>query len=198
MNTREAIEGRRSIRRFAPDPVDRALIRQVLEAGAFAPSAKNRQPWRFVVVSAESREAMAQAMREGLDWREAHLASEEERWYVAGARQTLSIMEGAPVNIFIVNPHGKHPAEPLSPYGERFLEMANVQSIGAAIQNMCLAAHDLGLGTLWIADVYDAYPTLSEWLATPGVLTAALSLGYPAEAPDRRPRKAVDAVTTWR
>lgn len=45
-----AIRERRSIRRFAPDPVDPALLLSILEAGRFAPSGKNNQPWRFLVI----------------------------------------------------------------------------------------------------------------------------------------------------
>ncbi len=50
MNTFEAIAARRSIRGFQDKPVPRALIEQVLQAAVQAPSGKNRQPWRFVVV----------------------------------------------------------------------------------------------------------------------------------------------------
>lgn len=79
-----------------------------------------------------------------------------------------------------------------------FLELANVQSVGAAIQNMCVAATALGLGSLWIADVYSAYHALTQWLDTEEQLVAALSLGHPDEAPAMRPRKTIQEVTTWR
>jgi nitroreductase len=46
----EAIEKRRSIRKFKPDPVPDELINQILEAGRLAPSGTNRQPWRFQVI----------------------------------------------------------------------------------------------------------------------------------------------------
>lgn len=199
MNTVQAISGRRSIRRFKPEAVSRDAIERILQAGIDAPSAKNRQPWRFVVVTERERDAMAAAMREGLEWMEQHGAETEmDAQLLKGAWYTLGIMEKAPVNIFILNPYGTPPDKPLLPYGERFVELANEQSVGAAIQNMCLAATDMGLGSLWIADVYSAYHTLTGWLGTDDLLVAALSVGYPDEAPAARPRKTVAEVTTWR
>ena len=101
------------------------------------------------------------------------------------------------VGIFILNILGKSPLEKLSPE-ERFYEMANMQSIGAEIQNMSLTAVELGLGSLWICDVYFAYRELCEWLNTDSQLVAAISLGYPDEEPSRRPRLQLSDVTEWR
>jgi nitroreductase len=60
---------------------------------------------------------------------------------------------------------------------------------------MLLAAHDLGLGSLWICDVYFAYDELIKWLGEDCQMVAAVSFGYPAESPAARPRKTVDEVT---
>jgi len=201
MNTMDAIQKRRSIRKFTDQPVPRDLIEQILQAGIDAPSASNRQPWRFVVVTQEDeRAAMLETMRKGLDWVEANdIQTEQDRLILAGACNTYRIMRQAPVTIFILNIEGKTPFEGLEPFGEqRFMELANVQSIGACIQNMCLAATDLGLGSLWICDVFAAYQTLIEWLGTDAQLAAALSIGYVADDPAARPRKSMEEVTTWR
>lgn len=188
---------RRSIRRFTGEPVSRMAVESIVRAGIDAPSAKNRQPWRFVVVQDE-RDGMIAAMRAGLDAREATAQTEMERGFLAGARHSMTIMQMAPVNILVLNTESKPPEEALCPYGERFLEMANVQSIGAAIQNMCLAATALGLGSLWIADVYDAYPCINAWLGTDEVLVAVLSIGHADEQPAARPRKALTECAAWR
>src|SRR4051812_9187688 len=59
----ETIVNRRSIRRYRPDPVPRGVIETVLQAAIWAPSAHNRQPWRFAVVDSDERKlALAQAM----------------------------------------------------------------------------------------------------------------------------------------
>lgn len=75
--------------------------------------------------------------------------------------------------------------------------MVDTQSIGAAIQNMLLAAQALGLGTLWICDIFYAYDELHTWLGTDGQMIAAVSLGYPDQSPEPRPRKSVEEVTVF-
>ena len=75
--------------------------------------------------------------------------------------------------------------------------VVDTQSVGAAIQNMLLAALELGLGTLWICDVFYAYEALCDWLGQDTLMIAAVSIGYPDESPDARPRQSVDQVTEW-
>ena len=62
----EAIYKRRSVRRFLPRPVPQDVIEKILEAAVQAPSAKNRQPWKFVVVRGRERRDMVSAMKTGL------------------------------------------------------------------------------------------------------------------------------------
>jgi nitroreductase len=76
--------------------------------------------------------------------------------------------------------------------------MANIQSIGAAIENMILAALEYGLGSLWICDIYFAYGELEEWLGADSQIIAAVSFGYPNERPAATPRKPVRLVTEWK
>ena len=101
-------------------------------------------------------------------------------------------MEKAPVTIFIFNPYAENTEE----YGHNS-NVVDVQSTGAAIQNMLLAAQDLGIGTLWICDVFYAYRELCEWLGETHEMIAAVSFGYPDELPNARPRKPVEEVTKW-
>jgi nitroreductase len=77
------------------------------------------------------------------------------------------------------------------------METVDTQSIGAAIQNMLLAAQAIGLGTLWICDVWSAYQQLEEWLGESGELVAAVALGYPDEQPAARPRRPLSEVVRW-
>jgi F420 biosynthesis protein FbiB-like protein len=190
LNTLEAIGKRRSIRRFRRDPIPDETLQAILTAAITAPSAKNRQPWRFVVVSGEKRSEMVRLMREGM-------ARMKGRGVDTGSGDsTACVMEQAPVTLFVFNPHGIHPWLDHS-VEEMFLSLVNVQSVGAAIQNMLLAAQDLGLGSLWIGDVLYAYDELYPWLGEPGQMVAAVSLGYPDESPDPKPRTPVSQVTRW-
>jgi len=71
METREAISRRRSIRKFKDAPVPREMIERVLSAAVLAPSAKNRQSWRFVVLQGAARLKLARLMEEGAAFVEA-------------------------------------------------------------------------------------------------------------------------------
>lgn len=194
------IQTRRSIRKYKPAPVSEEDIKTILQAGILAPSSKNRQPWKFIVVSGHARKGMTEAMRQGLE-REMNSPKDallpDSRQHLKGAEHTLHIMEQAPATILIVNTLGLGLSAPLTPE-ERIYEICNYQSIGAAIENMTLEAAKLGLGSLWICDIFFAYRELKEWMNAEGELAAALSIGYGDETPAPRPRRPLKEVTTWR
>jgi F420 biosynthesis protein FbiB-like protein len=191
MQTLEAIAARRSIRKFADRRVPEEVINAVLSAAILAPSAKNRQPWKFVVVAGkEKRAQMIRVMRSGIADTKAHGIN------TGTAIMTARIMESAPATIFVFNPDGVHPWLPHAE-AQAFMESADTQSIGAAIQNMLLAAQELGLGTLWMCDVWSASAQLEAWLGEPGELVAAVAIGYPAEQPPARPRRPPSEVVRW-
>ena len=106
-------------------------------------------------------------------------------------------MEQAPAIIFVTNPLGRHPRDPLNT-DERVSELCNAQSLGACLENMALQATALGLGSLWICDTYFAYDALTAWLGGQGALAAAMALGYAAENPPSRPRKPLEESVEWR
>ncbi len=197
MQTLEAISGRRSIRRFLDKPIPKSILEQILHAGTLAPSAKNRQPWRFVVAQRE-KQGMLEAMKRGIDAeKQGKALLPHSVNYLSGAEFTLKVMAQAPVTLFILNPQEKAYFQNSS-MEENFYHSSNLQSIGAAIENMILAAQDLGLGSLWICDTVFAYDALLDWLGTEDQLVAALSLGYTDENPSPRPRKTTEELTQWR
>lgn len=186
MNTLEAIAQRRSIRKFQDKPVADDLIVKILEAAIQAPSGKNRQPWRFIVVKEERRAEMLRVMREAIE------ALKAQGIDTGSSLWTAQVMEHAPVTIFIFNPEAQR-AEGTRTFGN----LVDAQSIGAAIQNMLLAALEYELGTLWICDVFYANDALCDWLGRSDEMIAAVSIGYPAESPQARPRKTVAELTEW-
>ena len=186
MDTLEAIAARRSIRKFKDTPIADQALETILNAGIQAPSGSNRQPWRFVVVGRDSRDEMVRTMRASL----ARL--EEQSVDIGSAKWTANVMEQAPVTVFVFDAHTPREKPPWE--GGDFV---NVQSIGAAIQNMLLAALDLGLGSLWICDVIYVYHDLCDWLNQEHQMIAAVSFGYPDEQPGPRPRKAMSELVTW-
>lgn len=193
----DAIAARRSIRKFKNTPVPRHIIEEIIKAGAFAPSSKNRQPWHFVVTTGKAKEEALAAMEQGLRREAQQPFLPESAQYIAGAWNTLAIMRQAPVIIFVVNPLGLDLLTPQNAEN-RVFEICNTQSIGAAVENMSLAAVENGLGSLWICDIYFAYRELCAWLNCGGELAAAFALGFADEAPMPRPRKNFDDIVEWR
>lgn len=190
MDTLEAIASRRSIRRFQDKSVPEETIRIVLEAATRAPSGKNSQPWRFVVVEGEKRAEMVRLMRQGIAQMQA------QGMNTGSAEGTAWIMEQAPVTIFCFNPNGQAPWLPLSA-DQMFSAVVDLQSVGAALQNLVLAAQDQGLGSLWMCDVFYAYNELQSWLGEEGQMIAAIALGYADESPAARPRMNLSQVVRW-
>lgn len=194
----KSISNRRSIRKFKDTAIPKEMIEEILNAGRLAPSSKNRQPWKFTVVSGHSKNDMLLSMKQGLlREREGVPQPPNSKQHLAGAEYTLEIMEQAPITVFVTNPLGIELSDHLN-QEDRIYEICNSQSIGAAMENMTLTATELGLGSLWICDIYFAYEELSRWLNTEGTLTAAMSFGYSDECPRPRPRKNMEDVVEWR
>lgn len=192
----KVIEERRSIRKFKQRPVSKEQLTAIIEAGILAPSSKNRQPWKYVVTTGKSKASALLAMERGLQNEKHCPFLPNSADFLSDAENTLKVMRQAPALIFIFNTLGADPRKPLSA-DERIYEICNTQSIGAAIENMSLAAVELELGSLWICNTFFAFDELTAELQTNGILYAALAIGYPDEVPPPRPRKSIDEVTEW-
>ena len=123
---------RRSVRFFKDTDISKVDMREILRAGMWAPSAKNRQPWKFIVVKGESKKTALALMEKGIE------RSEKGEGVLAGApelftnaRFTLQCMKQAPVLVFIVNPQGR-PLTDNWTAAEKIHELSDVQAIGAA------------------------------------------------------------------
>ena len=162
------------------------MIVKILNSAIQAPSGKNRQPWRFIVVKEDKRPEMIRIMRDSI------AKIKEQGGDTGSSEWTANSMEKAPITIFIFNPYAENT---LGQWHKS--NVVDVQSTGAAIQNMLLTAQELGIGTLWICDVFYAYKELCEWLSETHEMIAAVSFGYPDEQPDARPQKPVEEVTRW-
>ncbi len=193
-----AIYKRRSIRKFRDQPISQEDIADIIQSGLKAPSSKNRQPWKYIVIQGNAKKEMLGAFRRGIEREEkARALLPQSKQYIPSAKYTIDIMTEAPTTIFVVNSLGKSIMAELTPE-ERVYEICNIQSISASIQNMLLAATEKGIGSLWICDIYFAYPELCEWLDSDGQLIAAIALGYPGEFPNERPRKKIEDIVEWR
>ncbi len=192
-----AIANRRSIRKYKDLPISRQAIEEILHAGMLAPSSKNRQPWKFIVITGNSKTEMLSVMKRGMDREKREPLLPESAQLISGAEYTVKIMEQAPVVVLIANPIGINLYKSIGTE-DRIYEICNAQSVGAAIENMTLTATALGLGSLWICDTFFAYPELREWLGAKGELFAALAIGRTDEEPAARPRKKPGDIVEWR
>ena len=182
MEVGEAIRGRRSIRKYTDKPVPPQLVREVLEAGIWAPSAKNGQEWGFSVLEGEAKKELATLFQAELE----KLSVKIGMKHMGSSFASCRIMEEAPVLVMVWNANES-----------KVSKESSLQSVAAAIQNMLLKAYSLGLGSLWICDIYDATKALTKHLRKSWTLVAAVTLGWPAEAPAPRPRKALDEVSEF-
>lgn len=176
----DVVKKRRSIRKFDSKEVPKEVLEQVLYHGSLAPSGKNRQPWRFVVVQNEKiRTNIADIMMSRAN-------EMENTGESMGVKNTARIIKETPVFIAVFNTWGP---EKLN---------SNLQSIGACVENICLSATYFGLGSLWICDIDCCFKELQELLDKPHVsLVAGVALGYALESPKARPRLKINEITDW-
>lgn len=192
------IYNRRSIRKFKDKPIPQDEITAIIQNGLKAPSSKNRQPWKYIVVQGNAKKEMLSVFRQGIEREENGIALlPQSKQHISAAKHTVDIMAEAPIVVFVVNTLGKNILEDLTPE-EHIFEICNIQSISASIENMLLAATEKGIGSLWICDIYFAYSELCKWLGSDGQLIAAIAFGYPNESPNERPRKKVEDIVEWR
>ena len=197
MNIIDAISNRRSIRNFIDKDIDDDIIKNILKAGINAPSPKNIQPWKFIVVTRKSKYELVKIMEDGIEnIKHSFGLLIDEKKFISSAENTLKIMKEAPIIIFVINTRNKqqHRQTPV----KKFVEIANIQSIGAAVENMLLASLEYGVGGLWMSDIYYTINEIGEWLQTDRQIVAAVALGYPAGSAPARTRKEMDTLVEWK
>lgn len=193
-----AIYNRKSIRKFKQTEIPIEVVNQIIDAARYAPSGKNKQPWNFFVYGGTAKDRLLMRMEAGIERESAGNALLPKSGYgLPDARNTLRVMREAPILIMIVNPYGKSPFDEIT-VDERFTEIVDTLSVGAAIEHMLLAAEDMGIGTLWIANTCFAYPELMDEMGTEGQLIGAVALGCAGENPLPRPRKPLEAIVEYR
>lgn len=193
----EPIYTRRSIRKFKSKNVEIELIDRILDAARMAPSAKNRQPWKYLVFAGRKKAELLEQMKIGIQREEGGEHSlPKSQFGIPDAKNTLKVMESAPVIIVVLNTNGKTPFTSLDA-DERFTEINDLLSIGASIENMILKADELGIGTLWIGNTCFAYSELLAYTGTKSQIVGAVAVGYADEQPNARPRKMLTDIVEY-
>jgi len=167
MNVFEAIKERRSIRSFKEQDVKEEDIEMLIEAARWAPSAGNIQPWEFIIV------------------RRHELKKE-----LAEAAFGQAFVEEAPIVIVVCADENRS----FQGYSVRGKTLYCIQDTAAAIQNIHLTAHSLGLGTCWIG-AFSEGETAKILKVPNGVRPVAIvPIGYPAESPAPRNRRPINQI----
>jgi nitroreductase len=187
MQVIEAIRTRRSIGKVLPDQPSRDEIETILDAATWAPCHHVTNPWRFIVIAGDERAALGRVMAQSKikrmidDGRDT--SGEEEKLIQKALR--------APVIIAV----GVEPAD-----GAKIVPIEEIEAGAAAIQNMLLAAHELGLGAMWRTGdpAYDPEVRAHLGLSERSSLLGFVYLGYPAVSKVRENHLPFENVTTWR
>jgi coenzyme F420-0:L-glutamate ligase/coenzyme F420-1:gamma-L-glutamate ligase len=194
----EWMRTRRSIRRFLPWVVEPDVIRMVLQAATWAPSAHHRQPWRFVVLSSpHSRQLLANAMSVDFrrDLQSDGLPAEQVEAQVERSRQRIF---EAPVAILLCLDTSVGAVYPDARRQNSEIIMG-VQGVAMAGENLLLAAHAFGLGGVWVCAPLFAQETVRRALnlAKTWQPQGLALLGYPARIPELRPRRSLEDVVVF-
>lgn len=195
----QEIKKRRSVRNYKQIPVKKEIIEEIIQAGKYAPSAKDKQPWRFIVLS--NREMIRDISnvikqeiqkivkkRFFLQLKYPHLRDKNTVRFLAATAfsKKNNLFFNAPVLIFIVT------------QDKEFYD----ESCACCAQNMMLAAHSLNIGSCWIGFAHFLQLN-KEWLEKIGVpqdyhISAALVFGHPDGGPPRASlRKPLADVINW-
>jgi coenzyme F420-0:L-glutamate ligase / coenzyme F420-1:gamma-L-glutamate ligase len=185
--------GRRSVRAFDDRPVPRHALETLLEAARWAPSPHGRQPWRFVVLTRpELKEQLAEAM--GGEWQRT-LEMDQQTPDIIQLRLEKSHerIRTAPALVLAclyLEDLDRYP----DPGRQQAEEIMAIQSLGAALQNILLAAYAIGLDAGWMCAPLFCPDTVCAALDLDATLIphALIPIGYAARDPKRRPHRPVD------
>ena len=181
-NLLDLIRTRRSIRRYTQDAVPADVIEQLLTAATWAPSAHNRQPWRFVVIAdGQTRHRLAAAMGDQLR-RDLAADGRSPEFIERDAGRSFARLTGAPLLILVNLTMADMDIYPDERRARNEAIMA-AQSPAMAGRNLLLAAHALGLGACWVCAPLFCPAVVRETLDLPAGWQpqGLITLGYPAE-----------------
>ncbi|MBN1353647.1 MAG: nitroreductase family protein [Candidatus Omnitrophica bacterium] len=191
MDLLDLIKARRTIRKYTGKKVPQDIIEKIIDAGRWAPSAHNLQPWKFVIIENKDKiDKIADLLNKKAD----SLFS----GFNIVMRDVAKNLKNPGVLMAVYN--NKTISKKFSRFGDIYEEAANIyeiQSVSNAIENMLLYSHNLNLGMAWYGMALFCEIEISELLKQDGKLLAILSLGYPDETPLAPRRKEVSEITEF-
>lgn len=188
MDVYEAITSRRSIGRVTQEEVPKEMVERILESAIHAPNHKITEPWRFHVFSGKGRGELARARAEVARLMASDEGEDEELVKGRISRERKKAFR-APVVIAVTSRAGRDEVETVENYA----------ACAAAVQNMQLTAHALGLATMWRTGSVVYHDRMREFfgLEEGDTMVAHLYVGYPDMGERPRRREAARERTTW-
>lgn len=189
----ELLQTRRSVRRFLNQPVAPEQVQRLIEAARWAPSAGNRQAWRLLILDAPDRIHQAACAVQAQADHLVALARPDTAAQLSSYLANFHHFDTAPLLIVPIYRPG---IDLLPPVESRATVPRHIvdalSSVAAAIQNLLLAAHSMGLGACWMTGPLIASEALAALIDVPEgwEIAAVVPVGRPAEvpsAPTRRP-----------
>ena len=185
MDAIEALATRRSTSTFADAAPPLELVARIIEAATWAPNHRHTEPWRFAVLTSETRATLGERVAE---WMRATLdpATAEKQ-----AESTQKKLLRSPVIVIVSQPGS--PDDPTQ-------DLEDYAACCSATQNLLLAAHAEGLASKWSTGTLATAPPVFEYLglAPQDRIVAFVYLGYPPEGADPRPAQRAPAQIDWR
>lgn len=187
MKVFDAIKRRRSIGKMTGERPTREQIERLLEAATHAPNHHKVQPWKFIVLASTARQELGEVMASSLAERLQETSSDIAQ---AMLRKEQTRLLRSPVVIVVV-------AE--APHQPKVLEIENIEAVAAAVENMLLAAEEIGLACMWRTGDAAYDPHVKQWLElTPADhIVSFLYVGYPAIPRLERVPISFKEKTTW-
>ena len=186
MDAIDAIQKRTSVRRYRADPVARETIELLLDCAIRAPNHKLTEPWRFAVLTGESKARLAEIRARHRLKRYDDPASSEA--VAAGDKQRKETLETPAVVVVMSRVHE-----------DEIIREEDYAAVMMATANLMTAAQSLGLGTYLKTGGVMRDPGLGDLVGLPDGyrVVGILSLGYPAEADSPRRRRPARELTQW-
>jgi len=194
----QLLGSRRSIRKFADRPVEPKLVERLLQAACEAPSAHNRQPWRFAVLkTGEARVRLAHAMGTRLE-ADRLADGDDPRAVRADVERSRARIAGAPVAVLVCLTMEQMDVYPDEVRSHAEYLMA-VQGAAMAGENLLLAAHAAGLGGSWLCAPLFAPSVAQDALKLPASWQpqGLVLLGWPAAPGKERGRLPLTEVAVY-
>jgi nitroreductase len=182
MEALEAIYLRQSIPKVKPDPVPRPLVERLLDAAVQAPNHHRTRPWRFVVLTGEARNRLGEVMAQAYQNREPDVME-----------QALDVERARPLRAPVLIAVGVD-----RPENEKVVEVENIAAAAAAVQNLLIAATQLGLAAMWRTGsaAYDPDVKCFLGFSPDQHLIGFIYIGYPeTERPPKERPSASDRIT---